>query len=150
VRERPDARAIARFDFVLEHYAKAPGRAWLSGLTTWGWSKGIGLAHAIYYQNPMNVSDADDVLTAGEAAGALRRGNIDLDHTTRIAAGMRYGGPSVGASKRRPLDPRLAHPSDFAWQLTERGRAFFDWWATQVTVTQEMCVTPAESKRTGS
>lgn len=147
---RPDARAIARFDFALTWKAREAGIAWLAGLTTWGWSKGIGLAHAIYYQNPTNVSDADDTLEAGEAAGALRRGNIDLDHTTRITAGMRYGGPSVGARKSRPLDPRLAHPSDFAWQLTERGRAFFDWWFAQVTVTPEMCVPSAESKRTST
>lgn len=124
---KPGAREVARFDFVLTYYAKEPGKAWLRSLTTWGWAQGVGLVYAMAHQNPSNVSDADAVLEAAEAAGVLRRGNINLDHSKRAMAGLRYGGASLGSGvqRRKKLDPRLAHPSDFAWQLTELGEEFF-------------------------
>ena len=119
-----DSRAIARFDFVLTWYAKDAGKAWLSSLTTWGWKQGVGLVYALAPGDPDNVESANRVLEAGEAAGVLRRGNVDMDHSLRMAAGTRYGGATAGRG-RRPSKLVNPHPSDHAWQLTELGEAFF-------------------------
>lgn len=130
----PESRTIARFDFVLTWYAKDAGKAWLSSLNTWGWKQGVGLVYALAPGNPDNVESANRVLEAGEAAGVLRRGNVQLSATARATFNMRQGGYWSGNSdgvnrkaSRAPkkLQPALMRETDYCWQLTELGEAFF-------------------------
>lgn len=135
-----DPRAAARFDFLLRFHAKDAGLAWLSSLTTWGWRQGIELAAAMAPGNPDNVAGADDVLKAAEAIGVLRRGNVQLSHTTAAFFNYRQGGYWSGNSdnvnrkaSRAPkkLIPALMRETDYCWQLTELGEAYFKWLAAQ-------------------
>lgn len=114
-----------RFTFVMSHYGP-PVRVWqwLRSLA-FTYRRGGDLVELC--EGAGNVGSANAILEAGEAVGFLLRGKIDLTDSGKAGAGMRYGGATFGTGVRSLGSNWPKEPRDFAWTLTDRGRAVIGW-----------------------